>query len=272
MSPSCAYSDAHCCDVSLPSSSSRGLLRRDRVSTSRDPLRRLDYGAMNEEKSASGCNLNGLLRLAALELAAMRVGRQEPERSFPPACIHLLHVLLPGNARCHDCQTPAAGWASVSYGICLCLECSGRHRGLGVGTSFVKSLTLDSWRAREVLCMLEGGNAQLHRFFDRHGMGGGGTVRGGAYGGELRGIDRYRTKAASFYRQHLASHARRLAEREELYEGREAIREKVRTPLSPSVDDETGRRKPMETPSSRLLPSASVKRPPGLDCGAVGVR
>ena len=271
MSPSCACSDAHCCDVSLPSSSSRGLLRRDRASTLRGPPRRLDYRATNEENSASGCNLNGLLRLAALELAAMRDGRQEPERSFPPACLHLLHVLLPGNARCHDCQTPAAGWASVSYGICLCLECSGRHRGLGVGTSFVKSLTLDSWKAREVLCMLEGGNAQLRRFFDRHGMGGG-TVSGGACASEVGGIDRYRTKAASFYRQHLASHARRLAEREELYEGREAIREKVRTPSPPSLDDETGRRKPVETPTSHLFPSVTAKHPPGPVCEVVGVR
>lgn len=235
-----SYTDTHCCDdADPPSSPSRTLLYHDYGSSSpsRQGTLRCNRRPAKPEAPAGGDVDENLLVHAARELAAMR-GR--PPRSFPPACLHL-HNSLPGNARCNDCRAPAAGWASVSHGTSLCLACAGRHRGLGVGTSVVRSLTLDGWTSREVLCMLEGGNDQLDRFFDNHGMGGGGAGRTGR-------LDRYRTKAASFYRQHLQGHARRLAEREELYEGREASRRKtkhhsaVMPASSSSKNNELGRR------------------------------
>ena len=87
--------------------------------------------------------------------------------------------------------------------------------------------------------MLEGGNGQLMQFFDRHGMGsssssqqqhqqGSPTTSGGGGASSPRGnvgvLDRYKTKAASFYRQHLKSHAKQVAAKGGLYEGREASR------------------------------------------------
>ena len=35
----------------------------------------------------------------------------------------------PGNKICVDCSQKNPQWASVSYGVFMCLECSGKHRG-----------------------------------------------------------------------------------------------------------------------------------------------
>jgi len=87
--------------------------------------------------------------------------------AFPPACLALLKTLS-GNNRCIDCAGFEPEWASIRFGAMLCLQCSGRHRKLGVNISPVRSTTLDSWTLVEILSMLEGGNTQLKQFFHRH--------------------------------------------------------------------------------------------------------
>ncbi|KAG7399878.1 hypothetical protein PHYBOEH_007739 [Phytophthora boehmeriae] len=68
--------------------------------------------------------------------------------------------LLPGNDRCVDCKAVCPQWAGVSFGVLLCLSCAGKHRSLGVQTSFVKSLAMDSWTATEIRALELGGNAK----------------------------------------------------------------------------------------------------------------
>ena len=44
---------------------------------------------------------------------------------------------------CADCSMPEPEWASLNYGVALCVECSGAHRRLGVHVSKVRSALLD---------------------------------------------------------------------------------------------------------------------------------
>ena len=49
----------------------------------------------------------------------------------------------PGCSMCADCSMPEPEWASLNYGVALCVECSGAHRRLGVHVSKVRSALLD---------------------------------------------------------------------------------------------------------------------------------
>jgi len=139
--------------------------------------------------------------------------------SMPRACLTYVRS-LPGNRFCIDCGAPNPDWASVTFGTLHCLKCSGKHRNLGVRRSFVRSLTMDSWcdssSTTQLLCMLEGGNQQLARFFERHELG---NLKNCNNTNNGVGMVRYRTKAARFYQEHLQRHVVKVA-KDGVYRGR----------------------------------------------------
>lgn len=98
------------------------------------------------------------------------------------------------NRTCFECATRNPTWISLSYGVYLCLECSGEHRRKGVHISFVRSVELDKFSPDQMVQMALGGNAKAWNYFKGHGMGK--TSDGG------RPVD-YNSKIAQKYKQQL---------------------------------------------------------------------
>lgn len=70
------------------------------------------------------------------------------------------------NKKCCNCNAKFPQWASASFGILICMNCSGKHRFLGPNISFVRSVAMDKWKEREMRTMEIGGNKRFLEYLE----------------------------------------------------------------------------------------------------------
>lgn len=100
------------------------------------------------------------------------------------------------NDHCFDCKkTNGIEWASVSYGIVLCIDCALLHKSeLSPNISRIKSLTMPYWSYEEAMLMAIGGNNNFENLLKSYEI-------------EDKNLSKYNHICVDYYKQFLFNEA-----------------------------------------------------------------
>lgn len=100
------------------------------------------------------------------------------------------------NDHCFDClRTNGIEWASVSYGIVLCIDCALLHKSeLSPNISRIKSLTMPYWSYEEAMLMAIGGNNNFENLLKSYEI-------------EDKNLSKYNHICVDYYKQFLFNEA-----------------------------------------------------------------
>lgn len=75
------------------------------------------------------------------------------------------------NSTCADCKSKGAAWASLDFGVFVCINCSGVHRSFGMHITRIRSTKLDDWIVGDYKVLETVGN-QIANLYWEHGLRG----------------------------------------------------------------------------------------------------
>ena len=70
------------------------------------------------------------------------------------------------NSTCADCKSKGAAWASLDFGVFVCIQCSGVHRSFGMHVTRIRSTKLDSWIVSDYKVFETVGNVTANLYWE----------------------------------------------------------------------------------------------------------